>query len=56
MMPLLQQMPNGQYMMTVSKKIVDAQGWKPGIELMYMNIGPYVQPQSGDVILRPTGY
>ena len=55
-MPLLQQMPNGQYMLTVSKKIVEAHGWKHGIELMYMNLGPFVKPQDGDVILRPTGF
>ena len=56
MMPRLQHMPNDQYMLTVNKKIVEANGWKTGMELMYMNIGPFVQPQPGDIIIRPTGF
>ena len=56
MMPVLQLMTNGQYMITVKKALVIAQGWTPGMEIMYMNIGPYVQPQPGDIIMRPTGF
>jgi hypothetical protein len=51
----LQKGPEGRYLMTIPKKLVEAKGWEKGNDMACMIVGPNVMPRDGDVILRPTG-
>lgn len=51
----LQKGPEGRYLMTIPKKLVEAKGWEKGNDMACMIVGPNVMPREGDVILRPTG-
>ena len=51
----LQKGPEGRYLMTIPKKLVEAKGWEKGDDMACMIVGPNVMPCAGDVILRPTG-
>lgn len=54
-MVVLQRLKNGQHIMTVKKSMVEAANLQPGMELVFMVVGPFVQAVPGDIILRPTG-
>ena len=51
----LQKGPEGRYLMTVPKKLVEGKGWVKGMDMACLIVGPNVNPRDGDVILRPTG-
>lgn len=54
-MPRLQKGPEGRYLMTIPKKLVEAKGWVKGNDMACLIVGPNIMPREGDVILRPTG-
>lgn len=51
----LQQGPEGRFLMTIPKRLVEAKGWYKFQEMACLIAGPNVMPKEGDVILRPTG-
>lgn len=54
-MVLLQELKNGQFIMTVNKSVVKANNLAAGTELVFMTVGPFVNPQPGDILIRPSG-
>jgi hypothetical protein len=54
-MVVLQMLKNGQYLLTVNKSVIKATNLKPGAELVYMFVGPFVKAEPGDILIRPTG-
>ena len=54
-MPRLQKGPEGRFLMTIPKKLVEAKGWVKGNDIACLIIGPNIVPREGDVILRPSG-
>lgn len=51
----LQQGPEGRFLMTIPKRLVEAKGWRKFQDMSCLIIGPNITPKDGDVILRPTG-
>jgi hypothetical protein len=51
----LQKGPEGRYLSTIPKKLVEAKGWEKGMDMAFLIIGPNVNPRDGDVIMRPSG-
>ena len=54
-MPRLQKGPEGRYLSTIPKKLVEAKGWKKGDDIAFLVVGPNIAPRDGDIIMRPTG-
>lgn len=54
-MVLLQELNNGQFILTVNKSIVKAHNLKAGMELVFMSVGSLVEAQPGDLLIRPSG-
>lgn len=54
-MVLLQELKNGQHILTVNKAVIKATNLKPGMELAFMIVGRHVSAEPGDILIRPTG-
>jgi hypothetical protein len=51
-MAKLQQTPNGNFVVTVDKDIVEGKGWKKGDELGFCIVDEFNRPIPGDIFLR----
>lgn len=54
-MPRLQRGPEGRFLSTIPKKLVEAKGWNKGDDLAFLIVGPNTMPRDGDIIVRPSG-
>jgi len=54
-MVILQELKNGQFIITVNKSVVKGNNLVAGTELVFMTVGSFVEAKTGDILIRPTG-
>ena len=54
--PILQKGPEGRYLITVPKKVVEFMGWEKGDVINFTSISKYTDPRPGDIVVRHAGY
>lgn len=56
-MPYIQQnSKNGQYTITIPKKVIEKEGWRAGMEVSLNKVSETIQPLPGEFFIRPTGF